>query len=456
MSWRRFRSGLCSAACTGWGDALFELADAVLCAPGPVALGAVVEPRTGVPPLPRQPLQGARPWPDRRRTVCGRLLVEHRPARLAAGVRRRRLDVGSLRRRVQPRAGLLLLGVEALRRSADRRRLVLPVDLPARLGARLAGPRRWTCGGSRRPPTRPPPPSTRSAASSSCSATIGEVPLFVFDAGYDPIAIGHELADDARPGAVPHPRRPRLPRRPAAAPEPATGHRWTSATTRTTVQVLATRDLARTRRPASPPPTPATAPSPSHAWHGLHPKTRRGAATGPATTPADRARHRHPCRGRTPPQAHRPRRRRRCGCGGPDPADPTSTCCWRAYLRRFDIEHTFRFAKNTLGWTTPSLCTPDQADRWTWLVVAALTQLRLARGLVDDLRLPWERPLDTDQAHPRPTSAEGFADFAHTIGTPANPPKPSRAGPGRPKGTRHQPEPATQPSRRPPDQATQV
>ena len=45
------------------------------------------------------------------------------------------------------------------------------------------------------------------------------------------------------------------------------------------------------------------------------------------------------------------------------PGEPDLDRCWRAYLRRFDIEHTFRFAKNTLGWTTPSLCTPEQADR---------------------------------------------------------------------------------------------
>ena len=44
------------------------------------------------------------------------------------------------------------------------------------------------------------------------------------------------------------------------------------------------------------------------------------------------------------------------------PGRPDLDRCWRAYLRRFDIEHTFRFAKNTLGWTTPSLCTPEQAD----------------------------------------------------------------------------------------------
>jgi hypothetical protein len=35
------------------------------------------------------------------------------------------------------------------------------------------------------------------------------------------------------------------------------------------------------------------------------------------------------------------------------------TPCWRAFLRRFDIEHTYRFAKGTLGWTTPALRTPE-------------------------------------------------------------------------------------------------
>jgi hypothetical protein len=53
--------------------------------------------------------------------------------------------------------------------------------------------------------------------------------------------------------------------------------------------------------------------------------------------------------------------------------------CWRAHFRRFDIEHTFRFMKGTLGWTTPSLCTHDQADRRSWLIAASCTQLRLAR-----------------------------------------------------------------------------
>ena len=51
---------------------------------------------------------------------------------------------------------------------------------------------------------------------------------------------------------------------------------------------------------------------------------------------------------------------RRCGCGPPRPAPPrtTWTVFWQAFLRRFDLEHTFRFAKQTLGWTTPKLRTP--------------------------------------------------------------------------------------------------
>ena len=118
--------------------------------------------------------------------------------------------------------------------------------------------------------------------------------------------------------------------------------------------------------------------------------------------------------------------------------EPDLDLCWRAYLRRFDIEHEFRFAKGTLGWTTPSLCTPEQADRWTWLVVGALTQLRLARGLVADLRLPWERPRDPAQLTPARVR-RGFRRLRATIGTPASPPKSHTAGPGRPKGTRKPP-----------------
>jgi hypothetical protein len=109
---------------------------------------------------------------------------------------------------------------------------------------------------------------------------------------------------------------------------------------------------------------------------------------------------------------------------------------WQAFLRRFDIEHTFRMLKQTLGWTCPKTRTPAAADRWTWLVLAAYTQLRLARPLAADLRRPWEKPAAPD----RLTPARVRRDFRHLRAKtvcPAAAPKPTRPGPGRPPGQRN-------------------
>jgi hypothetical protein len=113
---------------------------------------------------------------------------------------------------------------------------------------------------------------------------------------------------------------------------------------------------------------------------------------------------------------------------------------WRSYLRRFDLEHTFRFLKQTLGFTRPRLRTPDQADRWAWLILTAYTQLRLARGLVHDLRRPWEKPLDPDRITPG-RGRRGFPHLRRKLGTPARVPKTSRPGPGRPAGSKSDPAP---------------
>jgi hypothetical protein len=94
--------------------------------------------------------------------------------------------------------------------------------------------------------------------------------------------------------------------------------------------------------------------------------------------------------------------------------------------------------KQTLGWTMPRVRHPEQADRWTWLVLAAYAQLRLARAIVADARLPWERP----QRLPRLTPTRllrGFATLLAVVGTPAKPPKPCGRSPGRPKGSRSGP-----------------
>ncbi|GAA1309408.1 NF041680 family putative transposase [Saccharothrix xinjiangensis] len=109
---------------------------------------------------------------------------------------------------------------------------------------------------------------------------------------------------------------------------------------------------------------------------------------------------------------------------------------WRMFLRRFDIEHTFRMLKQTLGWTRPRLRDPDAADRWTWLILAAHTQLRLARPLVADLRHPWERPAEPARLTPSRVR-RGFRNLHTKIARPAAAPKPVRPGPGRPAGSKN-------------------
>lgn len=109
---------------------------------------------------------------------------------------------------------------------------------------------------------------------------------------------------------------------------------------------------------------------------------------------------------------------------------------WQAFLRRFDLEHTFRMLKQTLGWTTPKLRDPAAADRWTWLALAAHTQLRLARSAATDLRRPWERRTPSNRLTPARVR-RGFRHLRAKTPIPARAPKPSRPGPGRPPGTRN-------------------
>ncbi|MBW8765365.1 MAG: transposase [Geodermatophilales bacterium] len=109
------------------------------------------------------------------------------------------------------------------------------------------------------------------------------------------------------------------------------------------------------------------------------------------------------------------------------------TRCWQAYLRRFDLEHTIRFEKQALGWTRPRLRSPAAADRWTWLIIAAHTQLRLGRSLAVDLRRPWERPLPAERLTPARVR-RGFRYLRVKTSAPASAPKPAHPGPGRPPG----------------------
>jgi len=110
---------------------------------------------------------------------------------------------------------------------------------------------------------------------------------------------------------------------------------------------------------------------------------------------------------------------------------------WQAYLRRFDVEHTFGLFKQTLGWTKPRLRDPKAADRWTWLTIAAYTQLRLGRDLTGDLRRPWERPAAKPGRLTPARVRRGFRHLRAKLPVPAGAPKPTRPGPGRPPGSRN-------------------
>ena len=104
------------------------------------------------------------------------------------------------------------------------------------------------------------------------------------------------------------------------------------------------------------------------------------------------------------------------------------------------MEHTWRFAKTSLGWARAAVRFPEQFARWTWIIITAITQLRLARALAGDHRLPWERRRKPGRLTPGRVRRD-FARLAALAGTPARAPKPSKAGPGRPKGRRSTPAP---------------
>ena len=257
-----------------------------------------------------------------------------------------------------------------------------------------------------------------------------EVPLFVFDAGYDsvqltqgladlPIAILVRLRSDRcfyadPPSAVPSPKGGR-PRKHGAKLECRAPRTWPPPSD----ELLAhDAQYGKVR---------------VRAWAGLHPKQQLHATRGTrGPRPIVRGTLVLVEVSRLPGRTYKPQVLRLwwAGAGAPD-----LDVLWRAYVRRFDLEHTLRFLKQTLGWTTPRVRRPEQADRWTWLVVAAYTQLRLARAHVADRRLPWERPLEPGKLTPGRVR-RAVPAILLAVGTPARAPKPCGRSPGRPKGRR--------------------
>jgi Transposase DDE domain len=266
----------------------------------------------------------------------------------------------------------------------------------------------------------------------------GPVPLFVFDAGYSPALLTAALAE-VRAAVLVRFRDDRVFFR--AARPPARGHggrpKRHGAAFRCAVEsTWGEPEVALVEE------DPACGRVDVRCWGGLHGRVGRGPGQGVgkgrgSTRPLVIGWVVRVTLDRTPGQA-RPLKPLWLWYAGPDPPDPH--LLWRAYVHRFDVEHTLRFCKERLGWDRARVRTPEQMDRWTWVVLAAYTQLRLARRLVADRRLPWERPRPPGQLTPWRV-LRSFGDLAWMLGTPASAPKPSGRSPGRPKGARSGPAP---------------
>lgn len=106
---------------------------------------------------------------------------------------------------------------------------------------------------------------------------------------------------------------------------------------------------------------------------------------------------------------------------------------WLKYLRRFALEHWYRFAKQRLYWTQPQFSTVQATERWSELMPLLTWQLWLARSECVDTPLPWQSAQST-LAPGR--VAQAFASILVAIGTPAVAPKPRGKSPGRAQGHR--------------------
>ena len=110
---------------------------------------------------------------------------------------------------------------------------------------------------------------------------------------------------------------------------------------------------------------------------------------------------------------------------------PPLSSWWRSYLRRFGIDHWYRFAKQSLQWTLPHLKTPEQSERWSDLMPFLTWELWLARQVVVDKPLPWQKA----QTLLTPGRVrQSFGSVLAQIGTPTRAPKPRGKSKGWPKG----------------------
>lgn len=434
-----FRSGLYECL-SPWGDTLFELTDAVLCAGGPLR---------SLPYLSLEP-------------ACGRGWGS-----LYAALARGRVDAAALRQLLAvhlPTDWPPVFAVDTTTwprpyAACSPRRGQCHVPDPAGKQPFRVLPGwsyQWVCQVSAQPDswtavtdvTRVDPDTTANEVAalqmqaitarlaSLHPATVPTAPWFCLDGGYCPISATLAVATHGPTPArvivrirrdrvfyfdppTPPPGTPGRPRLHGARFACADPHTWPEPD-----QQLSIMDEHY-------------GPITVQAWTGLHPRPAarrrwaRGSTTGKAAPIVRgtiiRITAPHYRKTGTPQQMW-------LWTAGPEPFD--LDLIWRAYLRRFAIEHMFRFLKQHLHWTMPAIRTPDQADLWTWIIAAAHTQIRLATPLITDRRLPWEKPL-TPQTLTPARVRRGFRSLIADLPQQTRPRKPHRAGPGRPKGSRN-------------------
>ena len=104
---------------------------------------------------------------------------------------------------------------------------------------------------------------------------------------------------------------------------------------------------------------------------------------------------------------------------------------WSWFDWRWPVEPSIRFRKQGLFWTLPALQDSAWCDHWTWLNQTAFWFLYLARPLVAEQHLPWQKP----SAHLTPARVKrAYPTLFTVIGTPAAPPQMRGNAPGWPIG----------------------
>lgn len=104
---------------------------------------------------------------------------------------------------------------------------------------------------------------------------------------------------------------------------------------------------------------------------------------------------------------------------------------WEWYGQRFPIEPAIRFTKQRLYWTLPRVQKTDRCDRWTNLVDVAYWNVWLARDLVQDNPLPWQK----SQKKRKPERIlEGSGQLLATLPFLTSTVKPRGKSPGWPRG----------------------